>query len=230
MFCGNCGTQNPDNAAFCKQCGTQLRKPVRTPAPAPGSRAPVERRTPARRPASGRGQLDSSKLVVIGAIALAAIILLGAIFWMFGGRSYKATVKQFVSATFDGNASKIMKLIPDKLIEEAMKEGGYRNRSEMAKELDNALNSQLSSVKLLMGDKWSYSYKITAAEKVSESQLEKLKNNYGQFNVKISDAMTVKVELTIKAMGLENSDSMDIGLVKSGSSWYIDIESVANLF
>ena len=34
MFCGKCGTQNPDTNAFCKNCGSPLRRP-RQPAPAP---------------------------------------------------------------------------------------------------------------------------------------------------------------------------------------------------
>jgi hypothetical protein len=27
MFCGNCGTQNPDTNSFCKNCGGPLKKP-----------------------------------------------------------------------------------------------------------------------------------------------------------------------------------------------------------
>lgn len=32
MFCGKCGTQNPDNAAFCKGCGTRLEGSPKAPA------------------------------------------------------------------------------------------------------------------------------------------------------------------------------------------------------
>jgi hypothetical protein len=35
MFCGKCGTQNPDTNQFCKNCGGPLRKPQQAPAPAP---------------------------------------------------------------------------------------------------------------------------------------------------------------------------------------------------
>lgn len=31
MFCGKCGTQNPDNAAFCKGCGTRLEESPKVP-------------------------------------------------------------------------------------------------------------------------------------------------------------------------------------------------------
>lgn len=49
MFCGKCGTQNPDNAAFCKNCGANLagqrKAPVKT-APRP---RPQRDAAPARR-------------------------------------------------------------------------------------------------------------------------------------------------------------------------------------
>jgi hypothetical protein len=35
MFCGECGTKNPDTNQFCKNCG----KPLRRPQPAPGAQA-----------------------------------------------------------------------------------------------------------------------------------------------------------------------------------------------
>lgn len=31
MFCGECGTQNPDTNSFCKNCGKPLRKPQPVP-------------------------------------------------------------------------------------------------------------------------------------------------------------------------------------------------------
>lgn len=35
MFCGECGTQNPDTNQFCKNCGKPLRKIEQVPAPQP---------------------------------------------------------------------------------------------------------------------------------------------------------------------------------------------------
>jgi len=32
MFCGKCGTQNPDTNVFCKNCGSPLRRPQQAPA------------------------------------------------------------------------------------------------------------------------------------------------------------------------------------------------------
>jgi len=37
MFCGECGTQNPDTNQFCKNCGKPLRRPQQVPAPQPAA-------------------------------------------------------------------------------------------------------------------------------------------------------------------------------------------------
>ena len=37
MFCGECGTQNPDTNQFCKNCGKPLRKPQQAPAAQPSA-------------------------------------------------------------------------------------------------------------------------------------------------------------------------------------------------
>jgi|WetSurMetagenome_2_1015567.scaffolds.fasta_scaffold60400_2 hypothetical protein len=41
MFCGECGTQNPDTNQFCKNCGKPLRKPPQAPVPQPAA-VPVQ--------------------------------------------------------------------------------------------------------------------------------------------------------------------------------------------
>ena len=37
MFCGECGTANPDTNQFCKNCGKPLRKPGQVPVPQPAA-------------------------------------------------------------------------------------------------------------------------------------------------------------------------------------------------
>lgn len=37
MFCGECGTQNPDTNQFCKNCGSPIRKPQQAAAPQPAA-------------------------------------------------------------------------------------------------------------------------------------------------------------------------------------------------
>lgn len=37
MFCGECGTQNPDTNQFCKNCGKPLKRSRQAPAPQPAA-------------------------------------------------------------------------------------------------------------------------------------------------------------------------------------------------
>lgn len=48
MFCGECGTQNPDTNQFCKNCGKPLKRPQQAPAMQPAA-APYQ--PPAAQPA-----------------------------------------------------------------------------------------------------------------------------------------------------------------------------------
>jgi hypothetical protein len=41
LFCGECGTQNPDTNQFCKNCGKSLRRQQQAPQPAPVPFQPV---------------------------------------------------------------------------------------------------------------------------------------------------------------------------------------------
>lgn len=40
MFCGECGTQNPDTNQFCKNCGKPLRRPLQAQPPVPAVAVP----------------------------------------------------------------------------------------------------------------------------------------------------------------------------------------------
>jgi hypothetical protein len=55
MFCGECGTQNPDTNQFCKNCGKPL---VRRQVPAPAA-APVPAYQPAPVPAAPQSPLSA---------------------------------------------------------------------------------------------------------------------------------------------------------------------------
>jgi len=55
MFCGECGTENPDTNSFCKNCGKTLKKPQQ--AAAPVAQVPV---TPAARSALQTPQVSGA--------------------------------------------------------------------------------------------------------------------------------------------------------------------------
>lgn len=231
MFCGRCGTQNPDNAAFCKKCGTKLngqtKVPARTPAKTPVKTQPqTQRKTSA--PKYNRRQDKKVGMIAVAAVAVVVLIL---IFALFGGRSYKSTVKQFFNATFDVDGKAIVNLIPDDLISYALEESGYDEDEldEMIEDIEDEFQDQLSSINRYLGDDWDVSYKILSAENIKGDDLKELKEDYKDIGVKVTAAKDVEMELTIKAGETENSNTITISLIKVGRSWYLDLDSMGGL-
>ena len=87
----------------------------------------------------------------------------------------------------------------------------------------------MDEIERYLGDDWDLSYEILGEEDTDETVLEDLKRAYEEFDVNISDAKTVEVEFSVEANGMASSNSMDIALIKSGRSWYLDIVRMGNI-
>lgn len=210
MFCGKCGTPIDDGAVCCGNCGT----PVSTPADG-GIVAP-----------KGKFAINFRDPKVIGVIAVAALVL---VFFLFSGRSYKATVNDFMEGVFDANGSQLIKCIPDELIDQAMDDSGM-NKKEMASYLAEQLGGTLNYLDYYF-DHWTVSHKITGTEKYDAGELADIKDDYrDDYDLKVKDAMIVIVEMTVKAQGIEETTEIEIGVIKIGGSWYIDVENSGSIF
>ena len=216
MFCGKCGVNNADDAVVCAGCGAKLN--------------------------GGQVVKDSTHIVInpndknrkVGMIAVAviAVVVMALIIALFGGRGYKATVEKFVNAQFDADAEAIFELIPEKMIAYVLEEEGYDNDEldEFIEEGNEELQNQLDSIESYWGEDWTVSHKILTVEDVTGDDLDDLKDDYEDIDIKVSAAKTVEVELTVKAGETENSNSLDISLIKVGRSWYLDLESMGGIF
>lgn len=216
MFCGKCGTKNADGATFCTGCGAKLN----------GEQTAKSGTSIAVNPN------DKNRKVGIIAVAVVAVIISGLIIALFGGRSYKATVEKFVNAQFDADAEAIVELIPEKMIVYALEEEGYDD-DEIDKLIDEAneeLQDQLDYIDKYLGEGWTVSYKILDVEDVTGDDLDDLKDDYEDIDIKVAAAKTVEVELTVKAGETESSNSLDISVIKVGRSWYLDMENMGSVF
>lgn len=208
MFCENCGTKNDNNVEFCANCGAKLSK-----------------RTDAKKLGKNR------KVGIIGvAVATVIVVLLCVI--LFGGRSYKATIEQYVDAQFDANAEAIFDLMPQKMIDYELEEDGYDpdDLASLIDKLNEQLQNQLDYIDSYLSEGWEITYEILDAEDVKGEDLDDIKNAYEKADVKVSAAKRVELELTLTAEETESSNSMDISLIKVGRSWYVDAMSMGNLF
>lgn len=170
MLCKKCGTENPDGARYCSKCGKALNE-----------KAAVKK---------GREKEKSIALCVVVAIILLVYTL--------GGRSYKKTIDTFVTSQFAVDAQSIVELLPEKVIDKALEETGY-SKTELVDEANDSLRKQVDYLDQSLGDDWKLSYEMTNVEDVTGDDLDDLKSNYEDINVKVSAAKTVEVEFTLKA-------------------------------
>lgn len=215
-FCGKCGAKNKDGAMFCTQCGAALN----TVSGGGGHGRVSELRKKNR---------DRNVGMIAAIVAAVAVVAVG--IFLFGGRSYKATVKRFVNATFEADAEAMLKLIPKKMVDNLLEEEGYDDDEldDMVDEMNEYFQDQMDSLDKYLGEGWEVSYEILAAEKLTGDDLDDIKERYEDADVKVSAAKEIEIELTIKTDEMENSDTTDLYVVKVGRSWYLDAVSMGGL-
>ena len=201
MLCKKCGTENPDGAKYCSKCGKALNE-------------------------KSTAKKNREKGIVLALCVIVAVVLL---VYTLGGRSYKKTIDTFVTSQFAVDAQSIVELLPEKVLDKELEETGY-SKTELVDEANDSLKKQVDSLDQYLGDDWKLSYKMTNVEDVTGDDLNDLKSNYEDINVKVSAAKTVEVEFTLKGDETEVSNSLEISVIKVDRSWYLDLYTMGNLF
>ena len=201
MLCKKCGTENPDGAKYCSKCGKALNE-------------------------KSTAKKNREKGIVLALCVIVAVVLL---VYTLGGRSYKKTIDTFVTSQFAVDAQSIVELLPEKVLDKELEETGY-SKTELVDEANDSLKKQVDSLDQSLGDDWKLSYKMTNVEDVTDDDLDDLKSNYEDINVKVSAAKTVEVEFTLKGDETEVSNSLEISVIKVDRSWYLDLYTMGNLF
>ena len=201
MLCKKCGTENPDGAKYCSKCGKALNE-------------------------KSTAKKNREKGIVLALCVIVAVVLL---VYTLGGRSYKKTIDTFVTSQFAVDAQSIVELLPEKVVDKALEETGY-SKTELVEETNDSLKKQVDYIDQYLGDDWKLSYKMTNVEDVTDDDLDDLKSNYEDINVKVSAAKTVEVEFTLKGDETEVSNSLEISVIKVDRSWYLDLYTMGNLF
>ena len=201
MLCKKCGTENPDGAKYCSKCGKALNE-------------------------KSTAKKNREKGIVLALCVIVAVVLL---VYTLGGRSYKKTIDTFVTSQFAVDAQSIVELLPEKVLDKALEETGY-SKTELVDEANDSLKKQVDYIDQYLGDDWKLSYKMTNVEDVTGDDLNDLKSNYEDINVKVSAAKTVEVEFTLKGDETEISNSLEVSVIKVDRSWYLDLYTMGNLF
>lgn len=211
MFCGKCGAKNADYAEFCTNCGAKVGKS-----------------NSENRVLIVADQDEKKKIGIITVTVVAIIVVVIAIigFFLFGGRGYKSTIDKYVDAIYEADGEALLDLLPDKLVDYGMVEYAYERNSDdidIMDELNEMLQAQVDSTDSYYGKGWEVSNEITDDEDIKGDDLDDIKRAYEAADIKVSAAKNVEVVVTVKGGETENSYTVDIALIKSGRSWYLDM-------
>ena len=119
------------------------------------------------------------------------------------------------------------------MIEYLMEEEGFDSREEAEEELEDSIGNPKELLDNAYGDDWTYKYEIVNAEEYSSDELETLKETYQEEipDIKIKDAKKVTLKLTIEAEEIgEQSNTIDLSVIKIGKKWYMDLVNMGSIF
>lgn len=219
MFCKKCGSQIPDNSAFCPECGAAVSA---AQAEQP-SNAPM---APAAKPAMDKKRLTG--IIAVGAAALVVIIILVAIL-AGGGKGWEKVLKKEMKCARTGDSEPLAELIPDKMYEAIADH--YDVDAEDLKEY--FIDEYLSDGSMLDDDYTFLKYEVTKEKDCSSSDLKDIKEYLKDRGISskddVKEAVVVKVKIYFKD---EDGDRDDIKgeftFVKIEGKWY-DYEMIESV-
>jgi len=216
MFCENCGNRLEEGSVFCTNCGSRV-----------DGAAPVA--APAAAPAAKKLNLKlNKKTLLIGAVALVAVVALVLILVLGGGRTAEGTVEQFMNAMVKGDFSKAVDLLPEEALEYLAEEEGYDKDEikDMINDMEDEMKDAMEEMEDYMGD-FKITYEIKDQDELSRSELKDLKEEYEELDIEISEAIAFEVEMVIETEDFgEQEQEMEIIVIKVGKNWYIDLGSM----
>lgn len=209
MVCKNCGANIPEGTKFCTSCGATVEAEV-------GFQDAAVVQAPAKK--------SNKKLIAIIAGVVAVII---AFICIFGGGSYKSTIKKYYSAIENGDGSKLQACYP--FYVKAAKADGD-SASDIKDEYKDRAESLHDLYAERYGDDFKIKYEIKDADKVDKDDLEDFEKELNEAieeedinmgKVSISQGYEVEVEGTIK--GSEDEDEFEdtFYMLKINGKWNI---------
>lgn len=218
MFCNKCGSPVNEGDRVCTKCGAPIQTVSQEPVTDTSMTYNMNQ--------TGNGLQDKkNKIIGMSAVGVVALVLIIIVVALFGGRSYKKTVKQLMNCVFDTyNSKTFVSLFNEDMLES---EVGY-SKDKIKEQVDDTMETLESSVERSTGGIKKYSYKIVDNEKYDKEDLKDIKDLCSQkYDIKVSSAREVELTCEVKCKnGDEKNFDFEVILIKVGRSWYIyDIDS-----
>lgn len=211
MFCKKCGSQIPDNSAFCPECGAAVSAAQAEPKAAEQpSNAPE---APAAKPAMNKHRLIG--IIAVGAAALGVIIIFVAIL-AGGGKDWKKALKKEMKCIMTGDSESLAELIPDKMYEAIA--DYYDVDAEELKEY-------FMDLEIFDDDDTLVKYEIIEENECSSSDLKSIKEYLKERGISskndVKEAVEVNVKCYFKDGDGDRFDTEDeFGFVNINGEWY----------
>ena len=233
MFCGKCGTQIPDGAAFCPSCGNPSGTQNQANPQPTANAQPTAYAQPA---AATQKKISTNTIIGIAAVAavvIAVAVILICVFAGGGGsgaNSPEAVVEKYVKATIiDMDADAFLDCIHPDILKVAAEDEFDGDVDALKEQLQDMLD-RLKEMMENFGDSVKISYEILESEDIEDEDLDEIKDYFkDEYGVKVTAAANVTFEQRTKGevMGQEVDQTQEnsVTVVKIDGKWYIDPES-----
>ena len=216
MFCGKCGTNNPESATFCKGCGAPLNPSAK----------------PAGKSASGGVAVKSAlapekknMLIGIAAVGVVALVVIFALISVLGGGGGGGSKKpediavKYANALMKGDAEAILKLFPKN------EQKYYENENLTSKAILNITrdieDAQDRANYRMDTEDWKYSCKVAKVGK--GYNLKYVQSDYVLLDVVVTATSNVVVDITFTTSGKASKTAeLKVPLVEVDGRWYLD--------
>ena len=167
-FCRQCGAQLEDDAVKCEACGLELQQEPENNQQSVNAEADAQPQEGAPAPK----KLNNRNIAIIAAAAVVVIIVL--IVALTSGGGYKSAINNYIDVMIKGKVDKIEKLAPKEYWE--YYEDTYdKDIDDVEKEAEDMVELIIDMLEDGYGKNIKVSYKVTKEDKLTESELNKIR-------------------------------------------------------
>ena len=215
-FCPKCGKPFEENASNCAYCG------AKNPA------APAAANNTVNEIVNKAKSLNKKNIAILAGAVVAVVLVIILISSLFGG-GYKKAIDNFLDFSVKGDVDVLEKLAPEDFWEELEDEYDVKVK-DIEDTIEDMLEAQIEKLEDDYGKNVKVKYKVIEKEKMDEDDLDDikddLKDSYGIAKKSVKKGLEVEIEATIKGKEDEDTNEIELRLVKIDGDWYyIDIFS-----
>lgn len=230
-YCNACGTQMPDDAAFCPNCGAIQNASA---APVEGAVPPVENATPVydnaapvydayntgayANPYEVPAKKSKKGLIIALASSIAAVLIIAIVVIVIllsgrrGASSQKALMDDFIKAMNNQDSKAFMNLLPDCYAEEFKREASYYGGDIFAE-------FPFKGYKLTLGE--TRDLRIFDADDIIDLENDMFRETNQRVRVEEGCKVKYDVNLSYSEFNYSDTEVMSFSCAKIDGRWYI---------